>query len=110
MRAVRAASKDNRSAVVGRASPAMRLVTSNGSAPVNDGGSSTNLLERDAQLGALASALSDAESGTGRVVLVHGEAGVGKSALVERFLAADRNRMRVLIGRCDALFTPQPLS
>ena len=40
---------------------------------------------------------------------MYGEAGIGKTALVEGFLAAHRAEARTLLGRCDALFTPQPL-
>ncbi len=68
------------------------------------------LLERDAPLKVLASCLGDAAAGAGRIVLVRGEAGIGKTALIENFLAARQAGTRVLIGHCDALFTPQPLS
>src|SRR5947208_2065217 len=57
-----------------------------------------------------ACALGEAAAGSGRVVLVHGEAGIGKTSLVESFLAANDTKLRALVGRCDALFTPQPLS
>ena len=40
---------------------------------------------------------------------MYGEAGIGKTCLVESFLAAHRAEARTLLGRCDALFTPQPL-
>jgi DNA-binding CsgD family transcriptional regulator len=43
----------------------------------------------------------------GRVALVSGEAGIGKTALLSA-LCADTN-MRVLWGSCDALRTPRPL-
>src|SRR5262249_38177444 len=56
----------------------------------------------------LAHALRDAAVGLGHTVLVHGEAGIGKSALVERFIAAHRADARVLLGPCDSLFPPQP--
>ncbi len=42
------------------------------------------LLERDSHLASLAEYARDAGHGHGRLVLVAGEAGVGKSALVER--------------------------
>src|SRR3954451_17210457 len=67
------------------------------------------LLERDTALQALAEALREATIGDGRITLVSGEAGIGKTALVESFLAAHRAAARTLVGRCDALFTPQPL-
>ena len=41
-------------------------------------------------------------------MLVSGEAGVGKTALLSRF-CADACGVRVLWGACDALFTPRPL-
>ena len=67
------------------------------------------LLERDAQLAALESALNEARAGQGRVVLVSGEAGIGKTSLVQRFVVEQQPAMRVLWGACDALFTPRPL-
>jgi DNA-binding CsgD family transcriptional regulator/tetratricopeptide (TPR) repeat protein len=44
----------------------------------------------------------------GRLVLIGGEAGVGKTALVHHFAEAQR-AVRVLAGACDPLFTPHPL-
>ena len=67
------------------------------------------LLERDAPLKSLANSMREAAAGDGRVTLVYGEAGIGKTALAESFLAAHRAEARILVGRCDALFTPQPL-
>ena len=68
------------------------------------------LLERDEQLGALGAALSEvAERGVGLVVLVHGEAGIGKTALVRRFCGQAGGSVRVLWATCDPLFTPRPL-
>ncbi len=67
------------------------------------------LLERDASLEQLRSALANASTGAGRAVLVHGEAGVGKTALVQRFCEESREGARVLVGACDPLFTPRPL-
>ena len=45
----------------------------------------------------------------GGVVLVSGEAGIGKTALISRFLAEQTKTAGVLRGACDALFTPRPL-
>jgi DNA-binding CsgD family transcriptional regulator/tetratricopeptide (TPR) repeat protein len=65
------------------------------------------LLERDAQLRALAEYAGDARAGQGRLVLVSGEAGIGKTALVEAF---ERSfGLRTLYGACDGLFTPRAL-
>jgi DNA-binding CsgD family transcriptional regulator/tetratricopeptide (TPR) repeat protein len=67
------------------------------------------LLEREHFLGELQAILDDVTAGNGRFVLVSGEAGIGKTSLVERFSEAHRARARVLWGACDALFTPRPL-
>jgi ATP/maltotriose-dependent transcriptional regulator MalT len=67
------------------------------------------LLEREADLAVLEEAAGAAADGRGSVVLVSGEAGIGKTTLVDTFLAtADRDR-RVLRGACDDLHTPRPL-
>jgi hypothetical protein len=65
------------------------------------------LLERESPLSSLAGCASDARRGGGRLVLVAGEAGVGKTALVER-LQADVPDARWSWGACDGLFTPRP--
>ncbi|SEF95669.1 regulatory protein, luxR family [Nonomuraea solani] len=66
------------------------------------------LLEREASLASLAEYAAEARSGAGRLVLVSGEAGVGKSALVERF-QRDLPDARWSWGMCDGLSTPRPL-
>ena len=67
------------------------------------------LLERETELAELHRALSDAGGGRGRTVLVCGEAGIGKTALVNAFTHTVGERARVLRGVCEALFTPRPL-
>lgn len=68
------------------------------------------LLEREEQLGALGAALTGVvEREVGLVVLVHGEAGIGKTALVRRFCGQAGLSVRVLWATCDPLFTPRPL-
>jgi DNA-binding CsgD family transcriptional regulator/tetratricopeptide (TPR) repeat protein len=66
------------------------------------------LLEREAPGAALAEYAADAQGGDGRLVLVAGEAGVGKSALVEQ-LQRDMPDARWSWGACDGVFTPRPL-
>ena len=67
------------------------------------------LLERGVFLNELHEALQYVARGLGRLVLISGEAGVGKTALVRAFCAEVRSGARVLGGACDALFTPRPL-
>ena len=67
-----------------------------------------DILERESAFAALNEATREAvEEGNGRIVLVSGEAGIGKTTLVDQFIAAQDKR--VLWGVCDALFTPRPL-
>ena len=67
------------------------------------------LLEREDILAALAGAYAEARAGSGRLVLVAGEAGVGKTSVVRSFVAGTSRTTRVLVGACDPLFTPRPL-
>jgi DNA-binding CsgD family transcriptional regulator len=68
------------------------------------------LLERAADLAVLGASLDAARRRSrGRVMLVSGEAGVGKTALLRRFCAECVPSVRVLWGSCDPLFTPRPL-
>ena len=67
------------------------------------------LLERDAALAKLSEAYDAAAGGRGRVVCVSGEPGIGKTALVRRFLDDLSEEARVLLGTCDDLSIPRPL-
>src|SRR6185503_16870858 len=67
------------------------------------------LLERETFFDELEIVLKAVDAGSGRVVLISGEAGVGKTSLVERFAARHDTDARILWGGCDALFTPRPL-
>jgi DNA-binding CsgD family transcriptional regulator len=67
------------------------------------------LLERADLLRTLTTQLAQAERGRGRLVLLHGEAGIGKTAVLRRFATLARGRARVLVGGCDPLSTPRPL-
>jgi DNA-binding CsgD family transcriptional regulator/tetratricopeptide (TPR) repeat protein len=67
-----------------------------------------SLLERETFLSSLAEYAEDARRGAGRLVLVSGEAGVGKTALLERF-EQDLPDAVWAWGMCDGMFTPRPL-
>jgi DNA-binding CsgD family transcriptional regulator len=66
------------------------------------------LLERDSELAALQEHLAAARGGSGRLVWVQGEAGIGKTTLVDRFCAGVRGA-RVVHGVCDPMVTPRAL-
>jgi len=67
------------------------------------------LLERDAPLAALRGALDEARGGRGTLAVVSGEAGIGKTSLVQAFCDGARADARVLWGACDDLSVPRPL-
>src|SRR3982751_2361452 len=66
------------------------------------------LWERDETLRLLDDLLRESVTG-GRIALVAGEAGIGKSALVAEFARRCGPRTRVLWGACDRLVTPRAL-
>ena len=68
-----------------------------------------DLLERDRALDKLAEALGNVVRGAGRTALVSGEAGVGKTTLVERFARVHGTSVSLLWWAYDALFAPRPL-
>jgi DNA-binding CsgD family transcriptional regulator len=68
------------------------------------------LLERKRQQDRLDELLNDCIAGRGRVALVTGEAGVGKSTLVEAFAMQAVDKARVLRGACEDLSIPDLLA
>ncbi|MGH3418284.1 MAG: ATP-binding protein, partial [Streptosporangiaceae bacterium] len=67
------------------------------------------ILERDAELSVLTRAVREAADRHGSVVLVMGEAGIGKSSLVEELRSQLPAEGRMLVGYCDDLATPRTL-
>lgn len=67
------------------------------------------LLEREGPLAALTRVRDEAAEGRGSVVLVTGEPGIGKTALVARFAQDHGQDTRLLWGNCDDLSIPRPL-
>jgi DNA-binding CsgD family transcriptional regulator len=70
----------------------------------------TGLLERADELSVLADRLEAvAAGGHGHVVLLRGEAGVGKTALIRELCDSLPGSVRIVRGACEPLFTPRPL-
>jgi ATP/maltotriose-dependent transcriptional regulator MalT len=67
------------------------------------------LLERGRFADMLDDALAEAVAGRGRLVLVEGEAGIGKTSLLRSFRARAHGRATVLWGACDPLSSPRAL-
>jgi DNA-binding CsgD family transcriptional regulator/tetratricopeptide (TPR) repeat protein len=66
-------------------------------------------LDRAVALADLDAALARAQAGRGEVVVVTGEAGIGKTTLVRRFLEDLPSEVVAVTGSCDDLVTPRPL-
>jgi DNA-binding CsgD family transcriptional regulator len=66
------------------------------------------LLEREKELSFLADLLDNVDSTGGKVVLIRGEAGIGKSSLVRGLLDSVADSAHAHVGFCDDLETPQP--
>ena len=67
------------------------------------------LTERDHELAELQARGDEARTGRGRMVMLCGESGAGKTSLVEAFVERWVRDERVLWGVCDPLPTPRPL-
>ncbi|HEY6310494.1 MAG TPA: ATP-binding protein, partial [Streptosporangiaceae bacterium] len=66
------------------------------------------LLERASFLQTLGEHAGAARRGDGRLILVSGESGMGKTVLLEAFQSQAKGA-RWLWGACDGLLTPRPL-
>jgi DNA-binding CsgD family transcriptional regulator/tetratricopeptide (TPR) repeat protein len=67
------------------------------------------LVEREQCLADLTQWLGAVADQGGCIALVGGEAGIGKTALVQEF-SRQQHTSRLLWGACDSLFTPRPLA
>jgi DNA-binding CsgD family transcriptional regulator len=67
------------------------------------------LVERQQELDRLTALAADAEEGSGRLVLVGGEAGIGKSALLGARAASFAGRLAIRRGGCDGSGPRSPL-
>lgn len=67
------------------------------------------LIERDSSLKNLISLVELAASGKGSIVLVSGEAGIGKTSLLQKFRQNLGPQQQVKWGGCDPLYTPRVL-
>jgi len=76
---------------------ASRLV---GPRPMTEPPSRTPLVGRDAELGRLESAVADLRSGRGQVVLLVGDAGLGKTRMLAELLSLAGDAVTRLEGRC----------
>jgi DNA-binding CsgD family transcriptional regulator/tetratricopeptide (TPR) repeat protein len=75
----------------------------------DDAGVARVILEREHELAELAAAAQEAAAGAGSVVLVCGEAGIGKSIVVEAVRSVLPAAGRLLVGYCDDLATRRAL-
>jgi DNA-binding SARP family transcriptional activator len=67
------------------------------------------IVGRSAELAALDSSLSAVERGGAAAVVIEGEAGIGKTALIQSWIVDASPRALVLVGHCDELGRGLPL-
>lgn len=67
------------------------------------------LIERDIELATLRKLAREAFASRGNCALVLGEAGIGKTSLINSFITEIEKTADIAWGMCDALFTPRPL-
>lgn len=67
------------------------------------------LIERDSVLERLDVLLDEAKAGEGRIAVIHGEAGIGKTSVVKAFTTGHQETSHVLWAGCDDLLATRPL-
>ena len=68
------------------------------------------LLEREDDLAALERVVRDGAAGVGRLVLVGGEAGIGKTSLIRALRGRVTDEVGFVVGSCEPLSVPVPLA
>ncbi|HUF82006.1 MAG TPA: AAA family ATPase [Burkholderiales bacterium] len=68
------------------------------------------LIEREDALDRLAEAYGAANAGDGRLLLLAGEAGIGKTSVARYFASSEAKAARAAWGWCDPLSAPRPLA
>jgi DNA-binding SARP family transcriptional activator len=92
---------------LGVATPADQVPDAAADAGVAQSFARLDLLEREHERSILSDAIRSAAAGRGAGVAVSGDAGTGKTTLLQ-VTCADGPRMRLLRGGCDPLSTPRP--
>src|SRR6476620_5764545 len=67
-------------------------------------------IERDGFVSSLQTLFDRVAEGEGHCILLSGEAGIGKTALVKAFCKKQGDNCSIYQGACDDLFTPRPLA
>lgn len=68
------------------------------------------LVERDGFMVSLQQQFEAILAGEGHCILLSGEAGIGKTALIKAFCKQHAGQCSIYQGYCDGLFTPRPLA
>src|SRR6185312_12463538 len=68
------------------------------------------LIERAGFLDALHGRFEKIATGEGHCIFITGEAGIGKTSLVNAFCREREKESKIFHGSCDSLFTPRPLA
>ncbi|WP_419904917.1 AAA family ATPase [Kiloniella sp.] len=66
------------------------------------------LIERENAIANLTVAANQLNNGNGNIALVSGEAGIGKTSLLEEIKRTLDQQYEILWSGCDPLFTPRP--
>ena len=68
-----------------------------------------DLLEREGPLRRLGELVEQTAQGEGRIALIRGEAGIGKTSVARALTHGIADQAHVLWGSCDDLLAPRPL-